>query len=403
DANTLYVQTAHHVADSHTETPPEQTPQAVLFGVLNHVGVETSATEQLRAELHTEESLATLVARYNYAARLGAPDRHRALLTNHAPTVLDAAAEPALLQILRNAEDLGWNAEHVLRDALAPGSLTDADDPAALLGWRIQQRITTRNPPTTPRVEDTTRYIEVLTRHAPDALDHPARPALLDALRTAEQRGWQAEDLVPHITRRSLAGAEDPAAVLHWRIHQRIDRGPPPRTPPADRATEPVAAGPMVQQRALPWQAYPHHTLTENDPEIARYLAELNTAIDTRHTELRTQLAHEQPTWTARLGPRPESATAAARWDRLAGLAAAYRETHRETTRDPAHPLGATPDSHGITARSFTQITQQWRPIMTTPDDQHHDRTHERIDALRDLRERHDHRAEDTHQRRATR
>ena len=70
-ANRMYVQTTHHVIDDHRETPPEQTAEAVLFGVLAHTGAETAATEELRAALSAEESLATLVARHDYVARLG--------------------------------------------------------------------------------------------------------------------------------------------------------------------------------------------------------------------------------------------------------------------------------------------------------------------------------------------
>ncbi len=101
--------------------------------------------------------------------------------------------------------------------------------------------------------------------------------------------------------------------------------------------------------------------------------------------ELREQVARAQPVWTAGLGPRPEPA-AAARWDELAGLAAAYRETYHIIGGDPAAPLGRQPDSAGVKARAWKVITNEWRPPVTTPelDDDLRSCNQQRIDALRD-------------------
>ncbi|MDQ2792145.1 MAG: hypothetical protein M3Y73_21490, partial [Actinomycetota bacterium] len=113
---------------------------------------------------------------------------------------------------------------------------------------------------------------------------------------------------------------------------------------------------------------------------------ELNAAMTSRVGELREHLTREQPSWTAGLGPRPEQHAAAARWDELAGLAAAYRETYNITDTHPATPLGPQPDSAGIKARAWTVITNQWRPPVTTPDldDDLRSQNQQRIDALRD-------------------
>jgi hypothetical protein len=124
--------------------------------------------------------------------------------------------------------------------------------------------------------------------------------------------------------------------------------------------------------------------LREN-PELTHYLTELNTAMTNRVGELREHLAREQPSWIAGLGPRPAQPAAATRWDELAGLAAAYRETYHITDTDPATPLGPPPDSAGIKARAWKAITNQWKPPVTTADldDDLRSRNQQRIDALR--------------------
>jgi len=92
----------------------------------------------------------------------------------------------------------------------------------------------------------------------------------------------------------------------------------------------------------LPWLDRPDYTTLRHTPELAQYLTELNTAITHRASELREQVAREQPL-TARLGPRPHQPATAARWDQLTGLAAAYRETYNITSTDSAEPLGPNP------------------------------------------------------------
>jgi hypothetical protein len=282
--NRLYVETHQHVVDDHRETPLDRTERDVLTAVLSRTDTESAATEELRRSLAAEESLATLVTRYDYAARLGSAERLQALVAQHAPTATDQPAEPALIQTLRNAEDLGWRAEHLLDAALAAGPLT---------------------------------------------------------------------------------GSHDPAAVLQWRISQTIDRHEP---------SAPTAAP------ALPWLA----ALRHDEPELADYLVQVNGAISDRVAELRRQVATNPPPWTIALGPRPTEPATAERWDYVAGLAAAYRETYNITTNDNATPIGPQPDSVGAKARSWQHITSQWSPAMSPHEDQLRAENQRRIDALRD-------------------
>ena len=379
--NRIYVETHQHVIDDHRETPPEQTIDAVLAGVLAHTETDTAATEQLRESLHAEESLATLVSRYDYTVRLGADERLHRVLAEHAPQVLDQPAEPALMQTLRNAEDLGWQTEHLVPAAVAQGDMSDAVDPAALLQWRIDQRIHTASPPARtaePLLADVHRWRTTIERRVPDAaVEDPPWSLVWHRAAGAAPDGLDAD------------GAIERAAELLARR---------PRQDPMDDAqyVANVVTSLLDQQRvagdgwhtALPWMAHPHHTALTGEPDLADYLHQINTAITARATELRDQVVAEQPGWTAGLGVRPGHPEAAAEWDELAGLAAAFRETYNITGDHPGTPIGPEPETAGTKARAWHAITARWRPPMTTPDDDLRTDNQQRIDAL--LSELHD-------------
>jgi hypothetical protein len=131
--------------------------------------------------------------------------------------------------------------------------------------------------------------------------------------------------------------------------------------------------------------ARPDYAAVRDDPELGQYVTEMNTAIAGRVAELREQLTREQPAWTTGLGPRPQQPAMAIRWDELAGLAAAYRETYHITSSDPLAPLGPQPETAGVKAHAWKAITDQWRPPVTAPDpDDLRHVNQQRIDALRD-------------------
>ncbi|MGH3935619.1 MAG: MobF family relaxase, partial [Pseudonocardiaceae bacterium] len=377
-ANRMYVETTHHVADDHRESPPEQTAEAVLCGVLAHTGVESAATEELRTALGTEESLATLVARHDYAARLGDEDRYLDTLARHAPDVLDQPAEPALVQTLRNAADLGWQADQLVPLAVEQGSLVDAKDPAAVLQWRIEQHLEGHQPPAheaEPRLADITRWRSIIEPTAPAvAVEDQQWDRVWRHAAAGVDEGLDVDTAMRRAVEHLAAKAvQDPMDDYRYITHALV----------AELDAQRHAAGGAGP--ALPWLARPDYTTLRDNPELTQYLTEMNTAIASRVTELREQVAHEQPAWTAGLSPRPYQPTAAARWDDLAGLAAAYRQTYNITSGDPAAPLGPQPDTAGVKARTWKTITDQWRPPVATPDsDTLRQSNQQRIDALRD-------------------
>ncbi len=331
------------------------------FGVLAHTGAETAATEELRAALGAEESLATLIGRHDYVARLGDEDRYLDLLARHAPDVLDQPAEPALVQTLRNATDLGWQADQLVPLAVAQGSFAAAEDPAAVLQWRIERHIHAHQPPprvAEPRRADIIRWRSIIEQSAPAA--------------AIEDQQW---DRVWRHAAEHLAAkvAQDPMDDDRYTAHALVVELDAQRQ---------AGSGAWP---ALPWLARPDYAALRDTPELARYLTQMSAAIISRVSELRVQVTRERPAWAAGLGPRPQQPAAAARWDELAGLAAAYRETYHITDSDPAAPLGPHPDSAGLKTRAWTAITDQWRPPVATPDPAEvRHRNQHRIDALRD-------------------
>ncbi|MGH4010014.1 MAG: hypothetical protein ACRDTH_17990, partial [Pseudonocardiaceae bacterium] len=373
--NRMYVETTHHVADDHRETPPEQTAEVVLAGVLAHTGAETAATEELRAALGAEESLATMVARHDYGARLGDEDRYLDVLARHAPEVIDQPAEPALVQTLRNAADLDWQAEQLVPTAVAQGSLTNAEDPAAVLQWRIEHHLAAHQPPARvaePNLADINQWRSIIEDSAPYAAVEDQQWTLVWRHAAAGVDEGLDADMAVRCAAEHLA-AQDPMDDYRYTAHALV----------AELSNQRQTG--VGQHPALPWLARPDHTAVRHDPELAQYLAELNTAIAQRAGELREQVVREQPAWTKGLGSRPQQPAAAARWDELAGLAAAYRETYNITNTDPSAPLGPQPDTAGVKARAWKAITDQWRPPVTTPDSDTLRRSNlRRIDALRD-------------------
>ncbi|GAB3673552.1 MobF family relaxase [Saccharopolyspora sp. NPDC049426] len=374
--NQVFVETVQHTIDSHQETPLERTGRGVLEAALERSSAETSATEELRASLDKAESLRTLVGHHDFVAHLGSQERIEAVLTEHVPHLLEQPATGALRQTVRNAEDLGWQAEHLVPAALAQGELADADDPAAVLQWRIEQHLLHEQPPprtAAPTMNQINHWRGIVERH--DATADVEEPAWTQVWRLAAAAHAEGLDADGAVTTAATRLANRPAA-------DPMD---------AHRYTAGAVSDALSEQRArgagwspaLPWMARPDHTSLSD--ELRDYLQRLNGAIHDRHTELRTQVTAEQPHWTAGLGPRPEDPGLAERWDTVAGLAAAYRDTYGVTSNDPAHPLGEQPDSQGLRARAWHDLIDQWGPSTETAStDQATGTSHDELERLRD-------------------
>lgn len=361
DDNRVYVETHQHTIDSHQETPLEQTARGVLEKALTRSSAETPANEELRDALVAAESLRTLVGRHDYVAQLGVEEQVDAVLTEHVPALLERPAAPALRQTLRTAEALGWQAEQLVPVALASGPLEseDVDDPAAVLQWRIQQRVLDDVPPArtvAPTLAATNQWRSIIERHdATAAVEDSTWEPVWKVAAAAADEGLDADAAVTDAARRLAARpTNDPmtdhqftAAALDDALRRQRDQG-------------------GGWQPALPWLAHPNHHQLAEQPEMLDYLRRVNSAINTRVGELRATVIADEPAWTGALGPRPlDDPAAADRWDHLAGLGAAYRDTYGVTTDDPRRPLGEEPDGHGLRARAWRDLIDQWTPPDT--------------------------------------
>lgn len=359
--NRIYTETFQHTIDSHQETPLPQTAREVLEAALRRSSAETSANEVLRDALAEAESLRTLVGRHDHVALLGIEEKVDAVLTEHVPLLLDNPATPALRQTLRTAEALGWQAERLVPAALATGRIDEDDvkDPAALLQWRIQEHVLIHEPPArvaAPTLTSINRWRSIVEHH--------------QATAAVENKSW--EPVWQTAAAAAIEGLDADTAVAdaaRW-LAERPSNDPMPDHQFALDVLELALRRQREQgggwQPSLPWLAHPHHLRLTEQPDQLAYVEQTNDVIGARVAELRTIVSAETPAWTAGLGTRPiDDPQAARRWDELAGLGAAYRDTYKVTTDDPRYPLGEEPDGHGLRARAWQDLILQWRPPIS--------------------------------------
>ncbi|MDT7782720.1 MAG: hypothetical protein QOF58_1139 [Pseudonocardiales bacterium] len=356
--NRIYAETQQHTIDSHQETPPELTARGVLEAALARSSAEISANEQLRNALADAESLRTLVGWHDDVALRGVEAGVDAVLTEHVPHLLDNPAAPALRQTLRTAEALGWQAQHLVPAALATGPIDGdgVDDPAALLQWRIEQRVLIDAPPAreiTPTLTAINQWRGIIEHHAPAAaVEDSAWEPVWKRAAAAAAEGLDADSAITDTARWLAARPTNDPMPDHQFSADALDA--------ALRGQRDQGAG---WHPALPWLAHPNHDELVSQPQLLGYLHQMNEAIGARVAELRGNAIAEQPAWTAGLGPRPlDDPAIARRWDELAGLGAAYRDTHNITTNDPRRPLGDEPEGNGLRARAWQDLIIQWRP-----------------------------------------
>lgn len=174
-----------------------------------------------------------------------------------------------------------------------------------------------------PRTE---RYQRMLTDALPEeyrggAAESPKATWLWRTLRAIEAAGLDArEHLQAAIDSRSLAGADDVAAVVNDRLGNRLDpEGLVPQ--PEGRWSDQV---PQV-----------------SDPAGQKYLHQLAAAMDGRVDRLGPFVAEQRPAWaTEALGAVPEDPEERKAWEAKAGRVEAYRERFWD---HPAEPIGPEP------------------------------------------------------------
>lgn len=143
-SNTAYV-ALDEPDDSHSPPEADQaSAQTVLFGVLQHSGVELSAHQTIRTEQHAWSSIAQLAAEYETLAAVAQRDRWLTLLacSGLTPVQVDSVVQSPsfgpLCAVLRRAEAVGRDPSIRLRKAVERRRLDDAEDVGAVLHRRLQ-------------------------------------------------------------------------------------------------------------------------------------------------------------------------------------------------------------------------------------------------------------------------
>ena len=156
-----------------------------------------------------------------------------------------------------------------------------------------------------------------------------ARGPLFAAFRDAEARGLDIEVALPRLVAgRSLADAEDIAAVLHDRV---------------DRWT--AAAGGRRQRSGNMIAGLIPRAQGVTDPELATALAERDRAMEDRARALAAQAVEAGRPWLGGLGSPPSEPARRERWLREVSTVAAYRDRWHVTS---GSPLGAQGDVASI-------------------------------------------------------
>ena len=118
--------------------------------------------------------------------------------------------------------------------------------------------------------------------------------------------------------------AQDPAAVLTWRVPRLVD-------------DDAECADGVRDAFRPPWLPAPSRAMAESP--VGRWGIQQDRLIAGRVRALVEQATMDPPTWAAGMRPRPEPGAQRERWESDAGVVVAYRDQFRIT--DDAEPLGA--------------------------------------------------------------
>jgi hypothetical protein len=131
--------------DSHAAPPPDEvTVKTVLFGVLQHSGVELSAHQTIVEEQEHWSSFAQITAEYLTIAAEAQRDRwivelcSSGLTDDEVDEVVASDSFGPLAAELRRAESSGFNIATILPKVITPRGLADAEDIGAVLISRVR-------------------------------------------------------------------------------------------------------------------------------------------------------------------------------------------------------------------------------------------------------------------------
>jgi hypothetical protein len=330
-------------------SPYAYAAREILLNILATEATTLSATETITAAQEEAGSLATLVPRYQHAARQQAEHRYtdtvvRALGDQAGADLQADPAWPQVVLCLHEAESNGWNPARLLAAVAAQRDLATADSLAEVLAWRLDGYLADNEAP--PRKDQPyesaatarERLAEVarttLGRERADlAQAEVAWPALITALRRAEAADFDAAELLSHLASlHALRATGSTSEALAIWINRYLATHPDP---------ESVASRPQVP---LPWMA---PAPAGASSAVAQYLNDATDLITSRVAELADTAIRHRPPWMQPLGQPATDPEHKRQWLAHVAIIAAYREQFKVTTDDPSHILGphAEPDT----------------------------------------------------------
>ncbi|WP_425280767.1 MobF family relaxase [Leucobacter coleopterorum] len=192
-SNIAYVATDKFDPAHTVEQPGENsdaTARTVLHGVLQHIGAERSAHESITVEQDRWGGIWQLVAEYETIAAAAQQDRWAKLLAASGLTpeqianTVGGETFGALAAELRRAEADGHLVDRLLPRLVQARGLSDADDIASVLHFRLERAVTGRGAGQTARP----RLIVGLIPEATGVTDPEMRAALLERRHLIEAR-----------------------------------------------------------------------------------------------------------------------------------------------------------------------------------------------------------------------
>ena len=213
ESNTAYV-----ITDTPVEITPDDyedpTARNILAGIVRTVGAEKAATQVGKDEAERWGSVAQLAAEYETLAGAAQRDRWTRLLhqcglsPQDADLALTAPAFGALTAELRRAEADGHDLEWLLPRLVAQRGFDDADDPAAVLHYRLVTATTQ------PVRHDGLTNRQRAPRRIAGLLPEAAGPMTDEYRQALQERAYLIEQRVAALVHRATRDHEPWMAIL---------------------------------------------------------------------------------------------------------------------------------------------------------------------------------------------
>lgn len=377
---------------------PTQRPDEVLTGIAARVETGYTAHEAIGREREQARSLDTLGGIYRDLNDQAQTARYESIFASSlgqetATEFIGSEAWGAVLQHLKDAESKNLNLNVLLKDAYNQREFGNAQDPSAVLSWRMERllegRVHALETEHRPLREVSTGHLEKLEQRATAENEVLPVPYRATAKELARQEGASAyvNRLYGHHTDEELASRiastgdqllrqipsdpENQEDYLSWSLEKLraeqqlretmpeplrqaeiLDRNHELHSSAAKTILERITRELELRELTSPEPVNKHekneqNTLGEwfapinelNDSRIPgpwhEQLTAFRPVLDAEHQRVGAELAVAPPVWLESLGPVPGKPHRAEQWRRLAAEVAAYRGTYNIADSEP--------------------------------------------------------------------